>query len=343
MNKIKFDNQRFESIQLCRAIAAFFVYISHFYWIGLKITIGTFLMLFFCISGFIMMYSTNKNNKYYFSKRLIKILPLYWLITVGTFLIALIVPSFLPQAPSVIELIKSLLFIPYSREAIHSAEVIRPIVGLGWTLNIEMFFYVIFGLCLLISKKYRGIICSIIFILFYIIHEIFDLTFCIPLYFWTNGYLLAFVSGIILYYILQRLYSLKEYNWLEILLVVLLIVLIPIMLFSNSIPLSWPYNHVILSTLFLFVVIILFRTIKLPKFIVRFGDISFSFYLIHYFVILFMDRYFCDTDAYSVKMMVALVIGFIISVILSNISYELIEKRLSKFLKTKLINSEKTI
>ena len=50
--------------------------------------------LFFCISAFLMMYTTQKGvPEHYILKRLIRIVPLYWIMTVFTFAAMRIIPS----------------------------------------------------------------------------------------------------------------------------------------------------------------------------------------------------------------------------------------------------------
>jgi exopolysaccharide production protein ExoZ len=72
---------------------------------------------------------------------------------VGVFLIALAMPTLLQSTrANGIELIKSLAFIPYQR----LDGQMHPVVFVGWTLNYEMFFYVIFAVGLIFPKKLFG-------------------------------------------------------------------------------------------------------------------------------------------------------------------------------------------
>ena len=70
-------NSKIESLQLLRFIAAILVVSVHlnfeFGHIGVDI--------FFVLSGFIIAYVSDKNTKYFFINRLIRIIPFYWLIT----------------------------------------------------------------------------------------------------------------------------------------------------------------------------------------------------------------------------------------------------------------------
>jgi exopolysaccharide production protein ExoZ len=97
--------------------------------------------IFFVISGLVM-YSTTRARSWdwkdFLEKRLIRVLPLYWLITSVLSLAALLVPS-LFRALRVTwgEFLGSMLFLP-----LYDAQgYIRPVVGVGWTLYYELFFY----------------------------------------------------------------------------------------------------------------------------------------------------------------------------------------------------------
>ena len=110
--------------------------------------------VFFVISGFIMVYSTGghaggaKNSLIFLAKRFARIWPLY---AVGTLLyvIFLFVLGWM-TTEEYIKAFLSLLFYPVSP---------APILDVGWTLNIEIYFYVIFALCLLFDRL-RWIVAS---------------------------------------------------------------------------------------------------------------------------------------------------------------------------------------
>ena len=91
---------KIESIQVFRFFAAFSVMLVHMpifefgHW-GVDI--------FFVISGFIMMYITEKNNNYFLIKRFIRIIPLYWILTLGVFAIAALKPEYLNNTTANLE------------------------------------------------------------------------------------------------------------------------------------------------------------------------------------------------------------------------------------------------
>jgi exopolysaccharide production protein ExoZ len=109
--------------------------------------------LFFVISGFIMVYSSGRffarpdGGRQFFLKRLIRIVPLYWLFT--TFLVLIVIRGARHTgAYSVKEFIASYLFIP----APDRLGLMIPTYPPGWTLNYEMFFYFCFAAALRWSR-----------------------------------------------------------------------------------------------------------------------------------------------------------------------------------------------
>jgi peptidoglycan/LPS O-acetylase OafA/YrhL len=107
--------------------------------------------MFFVISGFIM--TTTMYDRFaqpgsaqsFMWRRVIRIVPLYWLVT----LIYAAKLAISGTGLRVDELLQSLAFIPYD----HGQFARRPIYGLGWTLNFEMFFYVMFAASLLFRRR----------------------------------------------------------------------------------------------------------------------------------------------------------------------------------------------
>jgi len=164
------NSKHFESLQVLRFAAAFAVVLFHF---GSGLTIQYHLDrnylgmgaagvdVFFVLSGFIISYSSDpaRGVAYFARKRLSRIVPLYWLLTFAIILIALVKPNLLNSTiVSVETVVKSLLFIPYEK----SGGAIQPILFLGWTLCYEMFFYMIFGACLLFGAKATWYACAIV-------------------------------------------------------------------------------------------------------------------------------------------------------------------------------------
>ena len=151
-------------IQFLRFLAASLVVLTHTLgeYDDLRSFGGFGVDVFFVISGFVIYLITDSGHKNFFVKRLIRIVPIYWLFTIGISIIALLEPQLLRSASfDVTQIIASLFFIPYWTENAGFA----PILTLGWTLNFEMLFYLFFFISLKISHKYRALITSILILL----------------------------------------------------------------------------------------------------------------------------------------------------------------------------------
>jgi exopolysaccharide production protein ExoZ len=149
-----------DNIQVLRAVAALLVVFVHLDWflrvLGLRPFGHGGVDLFFVISGFIMVYTTRGRAitpAAFLLNRVTRIAPIYWLITLSVFAVALVAPSLLQATSSDPEqLSKSLLFIPFQK----ANGLVQPVLFVGWTLNFEMFFYVLFALGLTFPKRYVG-------------------------------------------------------------------------------------------------------------------------------------------------------------------------------------------
>lgn len=109
--------------------------------------------LFFIISGFIMCYTTDSRTKplKFIGRRLVRIAPLYWLLLLFHKGLRSLTD---PQT------YLSMFFIPLSPQS-------PPFLGyatwmVGWTLNYEMFFYLVFFLSLFFGK-YRMVMVYAVF------------------------------------------------------------------------------------------------------------------------------------------------------------------------------------
>ncbi|MDE5885514.1 MAG: acyltransferase [Oscillospiraceae bacterium] len=131
---------------------------------------GYAVTLFYLLSGFLTVMSSEHSTKYFLRKRIIKLLPLYYSMTLVAYVLATIKPEwFHTIQANVPNLIKSLLFIPYT----NPNGFVRPVLDVGWYLNLEVFYYIVFWIALKISYKYRIEICSLLLGIVYIIGGIF--------------------------------------------------------------------------------------------------------------------------------------------------------------------------
>ena len=108
---------------------------------------------FLVLSGFIIIYTQHRNLfqrsfskfKSFLLKRFIRIYPIYWIATLGILGFLLLVPGFKNNTPLNVGLIvHSFLLFPY-REA--------PILNVGWTLVLIVFFYLVFSLNYVLPRR----------------------------------------------------------------------------------------------------------------------------------------------------------------------------------------------
>lgn len=140
---------RFEGLQYVRGIAASLVVLFHALVNSKQPGIGECgVDLFFVLSGFLMWRIGRRDSASGFmSKRVLRVVPLYWGATLTVYLAALMGLTGRIQAEP-LHLLFSLAFLPYS-----SPVGVYPLLNVGWTLNYEMFFYLAFAATLGLRRQ----------------------------------------------------------------------------------------------------------------------------------------------------------------------------------------------
>lgn len=346
----EFHDLHFESIQALRGLAALFVVFQHVRFLNF----GAFgVDIFFCISGFMIMFTTEKSTKYFFRKRLIRILPLYYLMTIGTYLLLLLFPSMFQQTrhdPSY--LIKSLLFLPFDI----GGGAIQPLVRIGWTINCEMLFYLLFFIAFHISRKYRGLICGAFLAVLVGAVQIFAPvisswqspigSMLSPfLIFYGDPVMLEFFLGILAYYLLRYLYGrhlLHPFSQTVSLVSFLCVPVIFCLLayFTpriNVIGFRRLPQWGLPAFLLLVLAFLAGLQMTMPRFLVLLGNISYSLYLVHYYPVMLLDRTIFDFSTLSVLSVVGLVASVVLSVALAYLSWILVEQKFTGWLRKILL------
>jgi peptidoglycan/LPS O-acetylase OafA/YrhL len=116
--------------------------------------------IFFVISGFIMMMTTHAlptnaaSVRWFLWRRFIRIAPLYWLVTSAVLVLVLVAPNVFRELRfDARQVIASYLFVPVTNNMGNTS----PLLGVGWTLNFEMYFYIIFAGVLLLRQRLLAI------------------------------------------------------------------------------------------------------------------------------------------------------------------------------------------
>lgn len=201
------------TIQYLRGIAAMLVVLAHIDTQLLRLTkdqigfgAGAGLWgvdIFFVISGLIMYraaIAADVAPGRFLLNRVIRIVPLYWTLTVLVAGAAYLVPSaFSSTQFDPLHLLASLLFLPWPNPAYSGY---WPVLIPGWTLNLEIFFYGVVAVALLLPAQRRLPGASVMMCLAFIALSIARPTG--PLSFYTNDVVLEFVFGLLIGSIAER-------------------------------------------------------------------------------------------------------------------------------------------
>ena len=152
--------------------------------------------LFFVISGFIMWVtaiSRTETPAHFAVKRLVRIVPLYWLVTTFVVAVVLLRPHLMRSARfDAWHVAASYAFIAWPHPKF--TDTFWPVVVPGWTLDYEMFFYAIVAVSLTAGLRWRAPIIAAVLI------GLTFLGFAVPpatiAAFYTDPILLEFVFGI---------------------------------------------------------------------------------------------------------------------------------------------------
>ena len=190
------------NVQLLRGVSALLVIFVHLDKLLSLINLPPFggggVDIFFVISGFIMVHTTidrEVSPRSFIAERFARIVPPYWAVTLAVFGIALIAPSLLQAThANWADLFDSLGFIPFAK----SNGLIEPVLFVGWSLNYEMFFYVLFAVCLAFPTRKSGYVAIIVCLLALVAGGVLMRPTEIVARFYTTPVILDFVFGIVL-------------------------------------------------------------------------------------------------------------------------------------------------
>lgn len=306
--------------------------------------------LFFMISGFIMVVTTQSSTptlsyvKSFYLKRAIRILPLYYILT---FVLIIGLGEFHFFIDHFKLLMSGLFFFPTHLNHIGPSYGMPPL-EVGWSLSYEIFFYLILGATIFLGRYRWFVLIGVMTLLVYFIPFVTNgkvmgelSGYYGYLYSYlnmiTNPVILFFVVGVLIGLFYGSRYNINSLIWARSLVVGALLVFV--LSYFGVIKLAEGYYSNILVCGILLFALLLRNKVKpyrLPKFLVFLGDISYSLYLVHPIVIIFLPRIFRSLNA-DILLTKPWYIFIIIPVIigLSSLSYFLIEKwlcdRLSSF------------
>lgn len=283
-------------------------------------------VVFFVLSAFTIYMSISRSQDFAFKKytirRFFRIYPLYLIMIVAGTLVGGIAfyNNLFDVNTGIASLLNHLSFanlinLPYRNN----------VLGVEWTITVEVFFYILIPIIWLILKKDKRLLLplSVIFTGITLIPIII-----LPYYagqenannftLWmVEIYFLTYLIGIILYIIWEKTKNVKWNN------TYLIIWLCLLFLYQVVIPHEYITNVIMVSLWTAGLILILrsrtklMRTLFENKAIEHIGLISYSFYLIHFMVLGYVSQY----D----KGISALLLSLLATIVISSITYRLIE------------------
>lgn len=288
--------QKISFIQDLRGIAALLVLYTHtanFVYKKLKLTDYTKISdidisrssfgdigvdIFFIISGIVMAISL-MNRKVsalkFLKKRAIRIVPIYYFYSAILLFSIIIVGKVGVDYKS---LICSIFFLPVNIDD----SIFLAFLGPGWTLNYEVFFYILIAIGLSLTKNLNN---AFLFVVILILTLIFGGYFFKPetdsiAYFYTNSILIEFAIGLVLGFTFKKLNGkIKSFKF-GLLLLLLLITLVT-KYFEFEIVQLTPYRGLLYGSIACVFIMVYATFNKSWRFLYKIGEISYTLYLAH--------------------------------------------------------------
>lgn len=283
--------------------------------------------LFFVISGFIMaMIVARSGDRFsardFWLRRVARVVPAYWVITFLVFVLALVLPSlFNSTTASIPHLLTSLSFLAADSGSGHTG----PLLVVGWTLNYEMFFYLVVALTAGILGdenllKTSAVLCGLVAlgVVFQPGHQ--------TLAFYSDPILLEFVFGIIVFRVWRKRdgATFSVLSWFAFVLGMVLLMV------------QWERPLTEWRTFFWGIpaMAVLYGGLGVLRFtspaLARLGEWSYALYLTHVFVITFYIKFAISAVyGYDVPWPLHYLALIAICTLVSAVFYTIVEKPLS--------------
>lgn len=345
--------QRIDIIQLLRGFAALMVCFFHMKGILKDSIWGKMLFqngslgvpLFFMISGFILYVTTSKAEitpKFigkFALKRLLRIVPLYYLLT----FVYLAVQSKLGLFFENPTWLFPMFFFYPSYLGFTGPSYGFPPLAVGWSLNYELYFYLLLALTMFVGRwrwaAFTGIILMSVFIVPLItngyVMQHLSQWYAYPLPYFslmTNPVLLFFLAGVGLGWFHQIKYP-QKHRFLADLLVLLATAnfIFTYLGFYQILPGFW--SSFFNSGILLFAIIWRnkIKPFEPKRWLIYLGDISFSLYLIHPIVLSFLPKLIRALGfTFELSGWLYFALALLVILLSSAVSYELLEKNLNR-------------
>jgi len=235
--------------------------------------------VFFVISGFVMVTSSARlagaahPARVFLARRAVRIVPLYWVLTALKLAVVAALPAATRStAPNAWNIAASFLFIP-SRNALG---VVRPVLPVGWTLEFEVFFYLLFAAALALRLRLVWVVVGLAGVAaagFW--RQAWWPAPCVLL----NGMVLEFAGGMGLAWLAGQGWKLPRRLGGVLISAGMLALLV--------LPLAGPWRCAVWGIPAVMVVAgaLSVEGVRVPRWVVAVGDASYAIYLVHPFVV----------------------------------------------------------
>jgi peptidoglycan/LPS O-acetylase OafA/YrhL len=334
-------HKTYRLIQVLRVLAAEFVVIRHV--TGLLhgrsaehqtwMNGGAGVDIFFVVSGFVMMISSNPliatahPARTFLARRLERLVPMYWIVTTAKVLALLVAPSIaLTGLGGLWHILASYLFFPTrSPEGAYGTVLV-----VGWTLAFKLVFYILFAIVVAMRLPRLPTLAPVLIALAF--------SWTIPfvvrhgtLHFYANTMQLEFLFGMLIASAVPSISRLPRY--IGILMAVggflpLLLWFSPLLQVWGGILWGIPASAVVAAAIALEPHL----GRHIPKWLLEIGDASYSIYLVHGFVLPVVIVLFAHFGgAYTVA--ATILFSVIASTLVAEVAYRLIERPITQALK----------
>jgi peptidoglycan/LPS O-acetylase OafA/YrhL len=202
-----------------------------------------------------------------------------------------------------------------------------------------MFFYVIFGLSLIIRPSAPAIPATLIIGALVVIGTVFHIS-TEPLKFWTNAVMLEFLMGIWIFNAwrrgLQLQVSLRS-AW------IIAATMFGIMLWAHFKDLYW-IRDIFLGIPAVVIVCLALSTeskVAIPTTVLAIGDASYSLYLLHPYIVIPVQKLIERATSSTIVMIVAVPFIVGLSIVFALVSYRIVERPANNWLRAKFIRARR--
>jgi exopolysaccharide production protein ExoZ len=277
--------------------------------------------IFFIISGFVMMISSQpkmgkpSSGIEFMKRRIERIVPLFWIYTTLKIVLNLAIPGVgMRSLGRVWQVISSYLFLPAV-----------PVLAVGWTLNFEMFFYLLFAMALALEIRPVRLIAPLFCLILLIPANVFAR---MGLLDWSNPIILEFLFGMSLYVAYRKGWLRLPQTWTLLMATLGFVAILAFGGEGRSIPrpvlLGLPALAIVSSGVGLESRL----GDKVPGWLVENGDASYSTYLSHTFVLHFAGVVlgYLRASGGAFVQLISVTAMVIASILVGILSYRFLEK-----------------